>query len=168
MKTRTSKAAMLAAAAAAALSLTAGAWAQASDTGSASGTVGGTTTDMTSAGNENGGGMPQMQHQGDVAYVSGGVGSDESAALKRAAPHWPLALRFTGPGSDYLAGVHVRIVGKDGTDLLHLDSRGPYLLARLPPGRYTVHAQYKDEEQTRQVTVGKAPGARADFHWNTQ
>jgi hypothetical protein len=164
MKTRTSKKAMLAAAVAtAALGFTAGgAWAQTAST------VGGTTTDMTSAGNENGGGMPQIQHQGDIAYVSGGVGSDESAALKRAEHSWPLAMRFTGPGADYLADVHVRIVGPHDADILKTDSRGPYMLVKLPPGRYTVHARYKDDDQTRQVTVGKAPGARADFHWNTQ
>ncbi|WP_206953982.1 carboxypeptidase regulatory-like domain-containing protein [Trinickia acidisoli] len=163
MKTRTTKKAMLATAvAAAALGLTAGAFAQ------GSGTVGGTTTDMTSAGNTNGGGMPQIQHKGDVAYVSGGVGSDESAALKSAAHQWPLAMRFTGPGSDYLADVHVRIVGPHDADVLKADSRGPYMLVKLPPGHYTVHARYKDDDQTREVNVAKTPGARADFHWNTQ
>lgn len=163
METRTSKKAMLAAAAAAAaLGLTAGAWAQ------ASGTVGGTTTDMTSAGNVNGGGMPQIQHQGEIAYVSGGVGIDESNALKRAQHEWPLAMRFTGPGSDYLADVHVRIVGPHDADVLKADARGPYMLVKLPPGHYTVHARYKDDDQTRAVTVAKTPGARADFHWNTQ
>ncbi len=163
MKPRTTKKTLFAAGLAAlALGLTGGAFAQ------ASGVVGGTTTDMTSAGNESGGGMPQIQHQGEIAYVSGGVGSDESAALKSAAHGWPLALRFTGPGADYLADVHVRIVGSHDTEVLKADSRGPYMLVKLPPGRYTVHAQYKDEDQTREVTVGKAAGARADFHWNTQ
>ena len=163
MKTRTSKKAMLAAVAAAtALGFTAGAWAQ------ASGTVGGTTTDMTSAGNVNGGGMPQIQHQGEIAYVSGGVGTDESNALKRAEHERPRPLRFTGPGSDYVADVHVRIVGPRDADVLKADSRGPYMLVKLPPGRYTVHARYKDDDQTRAVTVSKTPGARADFHWDTQ
>lgn len=162
-QTRTSKKTVLAAAVAVlALGLSAGAFAQASDA------VGGTTTDMTSAGNQNGAGMPQVQHQGDVAYVSGGVGIDESTALKSAARSWPLALRFTGPGADYLADVHVRIVGPQDAELLKVDSRGPYMLVKLPPGRYTVHARYKDEDQTRQVNVGKTPGARADFHWNMQ
>ena len=163
MKTRTTKKTVFAAGLAAlALGVTGGAFAQ------ASGVVGSTTTDMTSAGNESGGGMPQIQHQGDIAYVSGGVGSDESDALKRAAHHWPLAMRFTGPGADYLADVHVRIVGPHDTEVLKADSRGPYMLVKLPPGRYTVHAQYKDEDQTREVKVAKEPGARADFHWNTQ
>ena len=152
MKTRTTKKTVFAAGLAAlALGVTGGAFAQ------ASGVVGGTTTDMTSAGNESGGGMPQIQHQGDIAYVSGGVGSDESDALKRAAHHWPLAMRFTGPGADYLADVHVRIVGPHDTEVLKADSRGPYMLVKLPPGRYTVHAQYKDEDQTREVKVAKEP-----------
>lgn len=163
MNTRTSKKTVLAAALAAmSLGLTAGAFAQASDT------VGGTTTDMTSAGNQNGGGMPQIQHQGDIAYVSGGVGSDESTALKQAEHQWPLAMRFTGPGADYLADVHVRIVGPHDADVFKADALGPYMLVKLPPGRYTVHAQYKDQAQTRQVQVTKSPGARADFHWNTE
>jgi hypothetical protein len=42
------------------------------------------------------------------------------------------------------------------------------MLVKLPPGRYTVHARYKDDEQTRAVTVSSQPGARADFHWGTQ
>lgn len=163
MNMRTSKKTALAAAVAAiSLGLTAGAFAQASDA------VGGTTTDMTSAGNENGGGMPQIQHDGDIAYVSGGVGSDESAALKQAEHQWPLALRFTGPGADYLSDVHVRIVGAQQADVFKADARGPYMLVKLPPGRYTVHARYKDQDQTRSVQVSKSPGARADFHWNTQ
>lgn len=163
MKTRTSKKAAIAAAVAtAALGFSAGAFAQ------ASGTVGGTTTDMTSAGNANGSGMPQIQQQGDISYVSGGVGSDESTALKSAQHRWPLAMRFTGPGGDYLADVHVRIVGAHDKEVLKADSRGPYMLVKLPPGRYTVHARYKDDDQTRQVNVGRKPGARADFHWNTQ
>jgi hypothetical protein len=114
------------------------------------------------------GGMPQEQHQGDATFVSGGVGLDESQALRSAASHWPLSLRFTGPGADYLADVHVRIEGgKAGGEILSADARGPYMLVRLPPGKYTVHAKYKDSEQTRAVTIA-GNGAKAEFHWNQQ
>lgn len=134
----------------------------------ASGAVGGNTTDMTSAGNVNGGGMPQVQHQGDVAYVTGGVGLDESTVLKQAQHDWPLAMRFTGPGADYLSDVHVRIEGNHQLEVLKADARGPYMLVKLPPGHYMVHASYKNDEQTRAVTVSKPGGAQADFHWNMQ
>lgn len=139
--------------------LAGGAWAQ---------TSGGNTTDNSSAGNDNGGGMPQIQQQGDVSYVSGGVGSDESKALQHAQSQWPLALRFTGPGSDFLADVHVQIVDAHGTDALTATSRGPYMLVKLRPGHYIVHARYKSTEQQKSVTVPAKGSVKAAFYWNQQ
>ncbi len=101
----------------------------------ASDVTGGTSTDDTSAGNANGGGLPQVLQQGDVSYTSGGVGLDESKALQSAQNQWPLSLRFTGPGSDYLADVHVKIVDAHSADVLDATSRGPYMLVKLRPGR---------------------------------
>lgn len=144
------------------LGVAGGAYAQASDVS------GGTTTDQTSAGNTNGGGLPQVQHQGNVAYTSGGVGQDESKALQHAQSSWPLSLRFTGPGSDFLADVHVRIVDAHDGDVLTATSRGPYMLVRLSPGRYTVHAAYKDRDQTKAITVPAKGTAKAAFYWTTQ
>lgn len=59
-------------------------------------------------------------------------------------------------------------MGAQNAEVFAADSRGPYMLVKLPPGRYTVHARYKDQEQTRAVNVGNRGGAHADFHWNTQ
>jgi hypothetical protein len=156
----------VAAAVALSLGFAVGAFAQGSS--SSQDTVGGSTTDMTSAGNANGGGLPQIERQGAVEYVSGGVGLDESTALKREAHRWPLDLRFTGPTSDYLADVHVRIVGPRGADMLNADSMGPYMLVKLPPGQYTVRASYQDQEQERTVIVSAQPGTSVDFHWGKQ
>ena len=132
------------------------------------GVAGGTATDDTSAGNTNGGGLPQVQHEGDVAYTSGGVGLDESQALKHAESHWPLSLRFTGPGSDYLADVRVQIMDTEGGKVLGTTSRGPYMLVKLRPGRYTVHAAYKDRDQTKAVSVPAKGTTKAAFYWGTQ
>ena len=138
------------------------AWAQ------ASGTTGGTTADTSSAGNTNGGGLPQVQQQGDVSYTSGGVGLDESRALLREQAHWPLSLRFTGPTAEYLSGVTVRIAGGKGGDVLSTEAMGPYMLVKLPPGNYTVYAKYKDQEKKQSVNVSGPGKAKAAFHWNIQ
>ncbi|MFM0645666.1 carboxypeptidase-like regulatory domain-containing protein [Paraburkholderia bryophila] len=165
MKTQRNQRRIVAAALCAALTLglAGGAYAQ-----QANGTTGGTTTDESSAGNANGGGMPQIQHKGDVAFVSGGVGQDESKALQHAQSQWPLSLRFTGPGSDFLADVHVRVVDAHDGEVLSTTSRGPYMLVKLRPGRYTVHAQYKDRDQSKAVTIPAKGSAKADFYWTTQ
>lgn len=113
-----------------------------------------------------GGGLPQELHQGDLTFVTGGVGLDESQALREAAPHWPLALRFTGSGSDYLADVHVHITDAQGAAVLQADSRGPYMLVKLHPGRYTVQASYEGHDQTRSVVLKHGSHEKLDFSWN--
>ncbi|OLL27508.1 hypothetical protein BTH42_32210 [Burkholderia sp. SRS-W-2-2016] len=107
-------------------------------------------------------GMPATQQQGDVSYVSGGVGRDESAALRQARRQWPLSLQFTGPGSSYVADVQVRIA-KGSTTVLDTTSHGPYLLARVPPGRYTVSATYSGVTRRETVNVRGNGSARAVF-----
>jgi len=145
------------------LGLSGGAYAQ-----QVSEVTGGTTSDNTSAGNVNGEGLPQVQQQGDVSYTSGGVGLDESKALQAAQSQWPLSLRFTGPGSDFLADVKVKIVDAHGGSVLDTTSRGPYMLVKLRPGRYTVHAAYKENDQSKPVTIPAKGTAKAAFYWKTQ
>jgi len=113
-----------------------------------------------------GGGLPQELHQGDLTFVTGGVGLDESQALRQAAPHWPLAIRFTGSGSDYLADVHVTITDTHGNAVLQADSRGPYMLVKLHPGRYTVKATYEGHDETRSVTLKHGVHEKLDFTWS--
>jgi hypothetical protein len=163
MKTQRNQRRIVAAALCAALTLglAGGAYAQ-----QASEVTGGTTTDNSSAGNANGGGLPQIQQQGDVSFVSGGVGLDESKALQQAQSQWPLSLRFTGPSAEFLADVHVRVVDAHNGEVLNTTSRGPYMLVRLHPGRYTVHARYKDQEQSKPVTVPPTGTAKSAFYWS--
>ena len=112
------------------------------------------------------GGLPQPLHQGDVTLVTGGVGLDESQALRTEAPRWPLSMRFTGAGADYLADVHVKITDGAGSAVLQADSRGPYMLVQLHPGKYTVKATYDGHDQTRSVTIGRNGHQKLDFSWN--
>ncbi|WJF91447.1 carboxypeptidase regulatory-like domain-containing protein [Paraburkholderia bonniea] len=130
--------------------------------------LGGTTTDNTSAGNENGGGLPQIQQQGNVSFVSGGVGQDESNALQQAQNQWPLSLRFTGPGADFLSEVKVKINDAHGAEILNATADGPYMLVRLLPGRYTVHAAYKGHDQSRVITIPAKGNAKSVFRWTIQ
>ncbi len=111
-------------------------------------------------------GMPQVQHAGDISYVMGGVGLDESNALRAAAPHWPLELLFAGPTSDYLADVQVDITSGGGS-VFHAIANGPFMLVKLPPGDYVVHARHQGSEKTQAVKIGGAH-QKVAFRWGSQ
>ncbi|MBN3791205.1 carboxypeptidase regulatory-like domain-containing protein [Burkholderia sp. Bp8963] len=113
-------------------------------------------------------GLPAAHQQGDVSFVSGGIGQDESTAFQRNEAAWPLALRFTGAGGEFLADVHVRITDAKGAEVLKTDAHGPYMLVKLPPGRYTVTASYQGKDEAHDVTVGAKGGAKQAFTWSAK
>ncbi|MGF7188208.1 hypothetical protein JOE11_001235 [Robbsia andropogonis] len=114
------------------------------------------------------GSLPAAAQQGDVTFLSGGVGKDESDAIKKASAHWPLSLTFIGGDRNFVADVAVKITDAKGGTVLETSAKGPYMLVRLRPGHYTVHATYSGKEQTRAVNVTDKGHARARFSWKHQ
>jgi hypothetical protein len=112
--------------------------------------------------------LPPVKHQGTVQYVSGGIGIDESEAMKAAARDYPLALTFAAQRdgkADYVASVGVAIHDAQGKEVLKATAEGPYMLVKLPAGAYKVSATYEGKAQVREVTVQNTGTARAVFEW---
>lgn len=112
--------------------------------------------------------LPPMKSQGNVRYLTGGIGSDESNAIKAAFGQHALVLTLASrnEGKDvFLANVPVVIRDADGTIVLDAVADGPYLLADLPPGTYEVAATYKGEEKRATARVAAGKPARLTFLW---
>lgn len=113
--------------------------------------------------------LPPIQHAGDITYLSGGVGSDQSSAIKGVMHNYPLVLEFVGrtnSGNDYLADVPVQVSDTHGANLLNVHTRGPFLLLSLPQGQYTVTAMYKGKVEHRTVDIAAATHAHEMFEWS--
>lgn len=112
-------------------------------------------------------GMPQEMHAGSIAYVTGGVGLDESTALKQAmaSSQYPLAVQLYGPGGEYLSDVPVKITDARKTTVFDAASEGPFMLVKLPPGQYTVTASHNGKEQRRSVSVPRKGHTSVRFDW---
>lgn len=109
--------------------------------------------------------LPAAAQQGSVQFLSGGVGADESKAIKKAAVHWPLSLEFIGGDHNFVSDVSVTITDGQGGTILETSAQGPYMLVRLKPGHYTVKASYEGREETRKVSVSSSGHARLAFSW---
>lgn len=100
--------------------------------------------------------VPPTQTQNGIEYVTGGIGSPEAAAMKALASQYPLSLTFAkrSQGHEvFVASVAVKILDAAEATVLEVQSDGPYLLARLAPGTYTVAATYRAKPMTRRVTI---------------
>jgi len=113
--------------------------------------------------------LPPEHMVGNVSYVSGGVGKDEADAMKQAAARYPLELTFVTREKDgheaYLAGDKVVVRDQEGRIVLNARADGPFLLAKLPAGRYVVEAIDHGQAHKRSVTVVPDKHERVVFAW---
>ncbi|CAG9272472.1 conserved exported hypothetical protein [Paraburkholderia unamae] len=110
-------------------------------------------------------GLPAVQGQNHVEYVTGGIGHDQALALRDAGHTWPLSLGFFGPQGDYLANVHVEITAANAQKLLQAESTGPYMLVKLQPGAYHVTARYEGNTQQKDITIPQGKNEAVSFRF---
>lgn len=110
--------------------------------------------------------LPAEKTNHGISYVSGGVGLDESTALKAAREDYSLDIETFQSNhgrNEYTAAVPLTITKPSGEVVFEAPTEGPFTLLRLPPGRYIVHAKHQGQTQHRQVDVGNGLGAKASF-----
>ena len=111
-----------------------------------------------------GGSMQVQTHQG-VRFASGGIGLSGRDELRALSPQFNLRLMFAMQGSgNYLAGAQVRILNSRGAVVLDATSEGPYFLAQLPPGSYTVEVSALGQTQQQTARIGQQQ-SRLNFFW---
>jgi hypothetical protein len=113
--------------------------------------------------------LPPIHIQGRLIYLSGGSGRGEARAMRLAERDYPLALEFFHRRPDGrrapLSGDAVIIRDHAGRTVLQAHSDGPYLLAKLPPGRYTVFAEDRGRPQQKAVDLLAHRHQQVVFAW---
>jgi len=108
---------------------------------------------------------PAVREFEGVRYVTGGVGEGERAGLLAIAQDFNLKLTFAEKSGDYLADVTVVVTRRDGGKVLELESDGPLVLAKLPPGNYRISVTANGREQTRDTSVAATGRQSLNVYW---
>ena len=112
--------------------------------------------------------LPPTHTQGDISYLSGGVGKGEAMAMKHAAKRYPLELEFVAkakPKAEYLASIKVQIKDAHDKTVLDTTAQGPFLLAQMPAGKYMVSAEHNGKKENRRVEIAPKMHRRVVFEW---
>jgi hypothetical protein len=106
------------------------------------------------------------QTQGEVKFVSGGVGGDEQDAMQAMRAdynlHMLFSIRDTG---EYLSDVKVSITDSSGNIVMESVSDGPMLFAKLKPGLYNVAADRNGQVIRKTTTIKGSRKASLFFNW---
>ncbi|MDM0111525.1 carboxypeptidase regulatory-like domain-containing protein [Variovorax sp. J22R133] len=97
-------------------------------------------------------------------HKCGGIGSDESTAMRAQMKDHSLALLFARPGGEYLANVDVAIQGAQNAQSLNFRAGGPVCLIDLPAGTYNVRATSDGVSKSQSVIIG-AGSKTVDFRF---
>lgn len=102
----------------------------------------------------------------DAQWVSGGIGEGERIDMLMLLPDYNLRVLTAAEKSGaYLAGAEMVVRDAAGRVVFETELAGPFLLARLAPGKYELQATYGGKAQTRTFTI-PASGRRDLFlYW---
>ncbi len=100
---------------------------------------------------------------GDITYVTGGIGRDETAALKSMQGSYNLHVMSSSTSGHFVGDTPITITNSKGETVL-TTTAGPIFYAKLPAGTYTVEANRNGDVKKQRVTVG-AKFARINFAW---
>jgi hypothetical protein len=114
--------------------------------------------------------LPPTRTKGDIAWISGGVGMSQAKAFEQAERHYPLTLEFVlkpdrkNARAEFAAAIPTIITDSHGKQVFSATSQGPFMLLKLPKGRYTVVAEHRGRKLERHVFVGSGHH-RVVFEW---
>lgn len=107
----------------------------------------------------------EPHQQGEVIYLSGGIGSDETEALALVKKDYNLQLTSTDATGHYLAGSRIIIRNAAQVVLIDVVAQGPLFYAHLPNGRYIIESFNGTGSKKKSLTISQGKTARINFSW---
>jgi hypothetical protein len=105
--------------------------------------------------------------QEEMPWMSGGVGDEALAEMRKATAAYSVHLMFSNPQGGYLADIPFTVSTANGRELYSGVSTGPLLYLKLPPGTYQIAVQLDGIWQKRNIRTGTAGvPAKASFVGN--
>ncbi|CAA9889119.1 conserved exported hypothetical protein [Candidatus Methylobacter favarea] len=106
------------------------------------------------------------QSQGEVTFISGGVGENQLKAMQAMRNSYNLNLLFALKKSGkFIADVNVQIADAKGNILVETVAEGPYLFASLKPGKYIVTAEEEGKVMRQKARVSDRGTTTLSFYW---
>jgi len=103
-----------------------------------------------------------------IRYATGGVGLESRESLRAKQSEFNLTVVLSLKDGEYLGGGKVVVRAAGGKTVLEVEAQGPWVLAKLAPGKYVVEATMGGIARSRSVTIAKAGMKRVYLTWDRE
>lgn len=115
--------------------------------------------------------LPEIQTDSNLSCMMGGVGLDESKAMREEAKKWPLVIEFTeqqGKSYAWIAGAKLQIINAKGETIFLDQCNGPMFFAKIIPGKYDLVVTYQNQIKKRSVVIDSKQSTKVSFIWGSK
>ncbi len=112
--------------------------------------------------------VPEVSNQNGIDYITGGIGLDESSAIREEAKRWPVQIMLSEimeGKAVWIADVDLVVKNASHQSVLAIKTDGPFVLIKLEPGKYTIEATNKGVKQSRRLTVMQGSSKAISIFW---
>lgn len=110
-------------------------------------------------------GSPLEKRDGDIRYISGGIGNEEKAMLEQQRSSYNLWIESALSTGHYISDAYYTITNKSGDSVFSAQGDGPFFYVALPQGSYKVTADWKGQSNTKSATVGTSGHSEINFYF---
>ncbi|MDB6143088.1 MAG: hypothetical protein JWP80_2132 [Pseudomonas sp.] len=108
------------------------------------------------------------QQQNGITYLSGGIGIDETEAIKQE-KGYTLHLTFsTGSSNEYIPNIDVVIQKPNGDVVVSMNQIGPIAYVKLPAGSYVIISSKDGKKKEEKVVVDGNSVRTVNVHWSDE
>jgi len=112
--------------------------------------------------------IPDTKYSQGISYITGGVGQNETDAIRAEAKEWPVMLELSqiqnGRGV-WIAGVSIKAMDAKKQLIFDALADGPYMLINFVPGDYVLEADYQGVIQKRALSVKADSSQKIALFW---
>jgi hypothetical protein len=107
----------------------------------------------------------EPMQQGNIPYLSGGIGIDDRQDVESQARNYNLLIMNANRTGQLAVDSSFVIKNRNGGEVINVADAGPLFYVKLPPGQYTITATSGDQTQTRTVQISSRGSKRLFLTW---
>lgn len=108
--------------------------------------------------------LPDIQQQGEIYYITGGIGDEETDAMQSERSDYNLQIMSADKKGHFNGYPHIIITDMKHNELLSSDA-GPLFYAQLPKGKYIVQGFVGTQSQQQNITITGKKTSYIRFVW---
>ena len=113
--------------------------------------------------------LPKIQLENNIQIIAGGIGLDESIAIRKESKNWPILFEFSkinGSKAEWISDVAIVIRDSNNKLIIAMNVEGPLILMKLAPGKYLLEATFEGNKKIRLFEIADLKHKKISIYWN--